>query len=399
VTLAPAPARATGQGGRRFAWVRNRVLFVLVLAALGAAVGLAFVSVAPNRLLSGTGVALSGLLVGWRLALLGPALVLGAAVFMPSARATHAAVALAATLLLAGWVALAGDEATRLSAGGSGIARVSLGGGFWILVLLTWLAAADALQRLKLGAVGSALAHAGVLSPVLALLMSGALDPLSLLKEYANRQDVFQAAGWRHAQIVLATLLPALLLGVPLGIAAARRERFARPLFALLNVIQTVPSIALFGLLIAPLAWLGAALPASGIRGIGLWPAVVALTLYALLPIVHGMASGLKQVPAGALAAAIGMGLTPRQVFWKVELPLALPVLLSGLRVTTVQVVGLAVVAALIGAGGFGALMFQGLFSSALDLVLLGALPVVALAIVVDAGFQLLGRALHGPGG
>jgi osmoprotectant transport system permease protein len=110
------------------------------------------------------------------------------------------------------------------------------------------------------------------------------------------------------------------------------------------------------------------------------------------------MASGLKQVPADALAAAVGMGLTPRQVFWKVELPLALPVLLSGLRVTTVQIVGLAVVAALVGAGGFGALMFQGLFSSALDLVLLGALPVVALAIGVDAGFQLLGRALHGPG-
>jgi osmoprotectant transport system permease protein len=398
VTLAPVPALATGQGGRRFAWVHNRVLFVLVMAALGAAVGLAFVSAAPNRLLSGTGVALPGLLFGWRLALLCPALVLGAAVFMSSTRTTHAAVGLAATLLLAGFVALAGDEATRLSASGSGIARVSLGGGFWALVLLAWLAAADALQRLKLGAVGSALAHVGVLLPLLALLMSGALDELSLLKEYANRQDVFQAAGWRHAQIVLATLLPALLLGVPLGIAAARRERLARPLFALLNIIQTVPSIALFGLLIAPLAWLGAALPASGIRGIGLLPAVIALTLYALLPIVHGMASGLKQVPAGVLAAATGMGLTPPQVFWKVELPLALPVLLSGLRVTTVQVVGLAVVAAWIGAGGFGALMFQGLFSSALDLVLLGALPVVALAIVVDAGFQLLGRALQGPG-
>jgi osmoprotectant transport system permease protein len=399
VTLAPAPALATGQDGRRFAWVHNRVLFVLVLAALGAAGGLAFVSVAPNRLLSGTGVALPELLAGWRLALLGPALVLGAAVCRPSTRTTHAAVALAAALLLAGWVALAGTEATRLSTGGSGIARVSLGGGFWILVLLAWLAAADALQRLKLGGVGLALAHAGVLLPVLALLMSGALDGLSLLKEYANRQDVFRAAGWRHAQIVLATLLPALLLGVPLGIAAARRERLARPLFALLNVIQTVPSIALFGLLIAPLAWLGTALPASGVRGIGLLPAVIALTLYALLPIVHGMASGLKQVPDGVLAAATGMGLTPRQVFWKVEFPLALPVLLSGLRVTTVQVVGLAVVAALIGAGGFGALMFQGLFSSALDLVLLGALPVVALAIAVDAGFQLLGRALHGSGG
>ena len=208
---------------------------------------------------------------------------------------------------------------------------------------------------------------------------------------------MFRAAGLRHLQIVAATLLPALLIGVPLGVAAARSERLAAPLFALLNVIQTLPSIALFALLIAPLSSLAAALPGWGIRGIGLLPAVIALTLYALLPIVHGTAAGLRQVPAAAVAAATGMGMTARQVFWRVAVPLALPVLLSGLRVTTVQVIGLAVVAALIGAGGYGALVFQGLASSALDLVMLGVLPVVALAIVADAGLELLTAALHGP--
>jgi osmoprotectant transport system permease protein len=383
VSFAPVAALANAAQGRAAPWVHNRVLLVLVLLALWAAFGVAFVSVAPNRLLTGTGVVLPALMGGWRWGLLCPAMLLCLAPWLPGSRWLHAAVALAATGLLAGLVAVAGDEAARVAALESPLARVSLGGGFWVLVLLAWLVAADALRRLKLRPAGRALVIAGVLLPVLALLLSGGLDQLSLLKEYANRQDVFHAAGWRHLQLVLTTLVPALLIGVPLGVVAARRERLARPLFALLNVIQTVPSIALFGLLIAPLV-------ALGLRGIGLLPAVIALTLYALLPIVHGTASGLRQVPADALEAATGMGLTPRQRFWQVEVPLALPVLLSGLRVTTVQVVGLAVVAALIGAGGFGALMFQGLFSSALDLVLLGALPVVALAIVVDAGFALL---------
>jgi osmoprotectant transport system permease protein len=274
---------------------------------------------------------------------------------------------------------------------------VSFGGGFWLLALLAGLAAADALQRAALAPGWRTLAHGVLALPSLALLVTGQLDELSLLKEYANRQDVFDAAGLRHLQIVGTTLLAALALGLPLGIAAARREAFARPLFAVLNIVQTVPSIALFALLIAPLSSLATVLPGWGIQGIGLLPAVIALTLYALLPIVHGMAAGLAQVPVAAVEAARGMGMTARQLFRRVELPLALPVLLSGLRVTTVQVIGLAVVAALIGAGGYGALVFQGLASSALDLVLLGVLPVVALALVADTALGLLTLAVQGP--
>jgi len=391
-------ALAIEQGARGFGFVRNRVLCALVVAGVAAALGLAFVTVAPNRLVSGTGITLPGLLVGARALLLLPAAWLMLAVLTPPSRAVHASVTVSGALLLAGLVWLAGDEAAAQSARLASIARVSLGGGFWVLAVLAWLAAADALQRLGLSPAWRALVHAAALLPLAALLGNGAIDQLSLLKEYANRQDVFNAAALRHGQIVAATLLPALLIGVPLGVAAARSERLARPLFAALNVFQTVPSIALFALLIAPLAWLGDALPGWGIRGIGLLPAVIALVLYALLPIVHSTASGLRQVPAGAIESATGMGLTAAQRFWNVEVPLALPVLLSGLRVTTVQVIGLAVVAALIGAGGFGALVFQGLASSALDLVLLGVLPVVALAIAADAGLELLGCSLESPG-
>jgi osmoprotectant transport system permease protein len=392
--------------------IKNRVLAVLVGAGLAAAWGGAFVSVASNRLVSGRGVALDALLTGPWWALLLPAALLVNAVFWPPQRRSQIAVAIAAAGLLAGLLALAGGFATELAQGtrsatgaalaaagqatSSNLARVSLGGGFWALAGLTSLAAADALQRLGGSPAARAAALAALGMPLLALLLAGQLDALSLLKEYSNRAEVFQAAGWRHLQIVGAALLPALLIGLPLGVWAARSDRLARPLFGLLNIIQTLPSIALFGLLIAPLAALAAWLPGWGIAGIGLLPALIALALYALLPVVHGMAAGLRQVPAAVLDAGLGMGLTRRQLFWQVALPLAAPLLVSGLRVTVVQLIGLAVVAALIGAGGFGALVFQGLAGSALDLVLLGVLPVVVMALVADAGLAWLGSVLAG---
>lgn len=396
--MTPAPASALATGPLTPA-VRNRVLLAIVLAGWLAAVGMAFVSVAANRLVSGNGVPLPALMSAGRHALWLPAALLTMAAFMPSSRGVHSVVAVTAALLLAALTWLAGSEAAQQSSALSPLARISLGGGFWVLALMSWLAACDAVQRLGLSATRRTLALACLLLPALLLLASSQLDALSLAKEYENRREVFNAAGQRHLQIVLSALLPALAIGVPLGVAAARSPVFAKPLLATLNIIQTVPSIALFALLIAPLGALAAALPGLGLKGIGLAPAAMALTLYALLPIVHGTSSGLAQVPASAIEAATGIGMTRRQTFWRVRVPLALPVLLSGLRVTTVQVIGLAVVAALIGAGGFGALVFQGLTSSALDLVLLGVLPVLALAMAADAALALLSAAVMSPQG
>jgi len=389
VSLPPGAALVVAPGQHAAPRVRNRVLGVLVLAALPAVGALAFVRVAPNRLVTGEAVTLLGLMSEARHALWLPAAVLMFAVFAPAARWVHATVLVASAGLLAALFWIAGSEAALQSAApASGLARVSLGGGFWLLVVLAGLAAADAAQRLDLAPARRTIALAALLLPLAALLAAGHLDALSLLKEYDNRREAFDAALLRHLQIVLAALLPALAIGVPLGVAAARSPAIAGPLLAALNIIQTVPSIALFALLIAPLA-------ALGLRGIGLLPAAIALTLYALLPIVHGTASGLAQVSAAALEAGRGMGMTAAQLFWRVRVPLALPVLASGLRVTTVQLIGLAVVAALIGAGGFGALVFQGLASSAIDLVMLGVLPVVALAVAADAGFALLAALLR----
>lgn len=373
--------------------VRNRVLLVLAVIGVLAAAGLAFVTHAPNRLVSGEPIALIAAADGAKLLLLVPGIVLVAGAFVPQRRALQAVVAaLAAAFLVALWW-LAGAHAAALAATAPPAARTSLGAGFWALFICATLALIDAARRLSLPPAAGVLFGAAVAAAVAVLGAAGALDELSIVKEYAARRDVFGDALARHLVIVVAALAPTAMMGMPLGVAAHRRKMLAAWLFPLLNVVQTIPSIALFGMLLVPLSGLAAAFPrvaALGISGIGLAPAIIALVLYSLLPIVRNVTEGLAGVSPAAIEAARGMGMTARQIFWRVEFPLALPVLLSGLRVSTVQAIGLAAVAALIGAGGLGALMFEGLFANALDLALLGAVPVILLALTADALLGLL---------
>jgi osmoprotectant transport system permease protein len=371
---------------------RNRVALLLVAASLAAALGLPFLSHAPNRLLSGQPIALASLLVGPRLLVLIPGLLVAASPFLPERRTVQVLAAAGTAALLLAFVWLAGSEAARLAETAPRAARTSLGSAFWVLCGCLGLMLHDQLRRASPSlALRSAIAAVLVLA-IGGLLAEGSLAELSLLREYTAHRDLFAAALLRHAAIVALALLPAVLLGVPLGIAAERRQRVRGVLFPLLNLIQTIPSIALFGLLIAPLSALAAAVPAlgaAGIGGVGVAPAVIALLLYSLLPVARGAAAGLANVPAAAIEAARAIGMTARQVLWRIEMPLALPVILAGLRIAAVQAIGLTAVAALIGAGGFGAIIFQGLFANALDLVLLGIIPMVALALAVDAMFAL----------
>jgi osmoprotectant transport system permease protein len=375
---------------------RHPVLCVLLLAGLAAALGLPFLTQAPNRLVSGVGVSLGEVLGGGHRALaLAPVLLLLAALRAPSERLVRWLTLSGATGLLAGLTWLAGAHARALLSDDLPLGRTSLGSGYWALGVLCGLVAAEALRGWSGNALRSLAGAAGVVAPVAVLVWHGDLGALSLLKEYDNRQDVFDAALQRHLLLVAATLVPSVLVGGPLGVLAARRPALQPALLSVLNLLQTVPSIALFALLMVPLAALATRWPLLaqwGVSGIGVAPAVTALTLYALLPIVRSTMVGLTQIAPSVLDAARGMGMTPRQVFWQVEVPLAWPVWLSGLRVTTVQALGLAMVSALIGAGGFGAVMFQGLLSSAVDLVLLGVVPVVALAVVADALFEVLAQ-------
>jgi osmoprotectant transport system permease protein len=219
---------------------------------------------------------------------------------------------------------------------------------------------------------------------------------VSVLREYANRAVAFWAVGRTHLILAFGSLAAATLVGVPLGIISQRTPALRAPILNVLNAIQTIPSIALFGLLIAPLGWVALNVPgaaALGISGIGTAPALLALFGYALLPVVANTVVGIDGVAPAANDAARGMGMTDGQRLWSVQLPLAFPVILTGIRIVLVQNIGLATIAALIGGGGFGVFVFQGVGQTAMDLVLLGAVPTIALAfaaaIILDAAVEL----------
>jgi osmoprotectant transport system permease protein len=191
-------------------------------------------------------------------------------------------------------------------------------------------------------------------------------------------------------------VLFAVVVGIPLGMLAYRKKAFDRPIFAFVNGVQTIPSLALFGLLIAPLAILSQKYPLLrqiGIRGVGSAPAIIALTLYALLPSTRNTYTSLKTIDPSVVESARGMGMSRFEVLSRIELPLSVPVVLGGLRISMVQAIGNTTVAALIGAGGFGVFVFQGLGQAVSDLILLGTLPVIALAVAADKLFDLVVRA------
>jgi len=379
--------------------IRNQVLLTLVIASVAAVTLSGFVAYAPNRLVSGRPVALSeaaSLPLTIVIALLGALLL--AMCFAAQRRPLHyAGAGLAAALLLLVLFA-AGGAASGLAPGAKPAGRISLGAAFWTLVACAALAVVDALQRLGAGPAARILVVAAIGAGAVGLALAGTFDALSIAREYASRRQLFADALLRHIALVAGSVGPAIVIGFPLGVAAARRPRLQGPLFAILNMLQTIPSIALFGLLIVPLAALATAVPrlaALGVGGIGVAPAIVALVLYALLPVVRNTSAGLASVEAAVVEAGRGMGLTSRQIFWQVELPLALPVLLAGLRIVTVQAIGLAVVAALIGAGGLGTFVFEGLGQYAVDLGLLGALPAIFLALAADFILQTLSAVLR----
>lgn len=369
----------------------NRVLLLLFLLT-AVAVALPFVNFAPNRLISGEGRQLWAIWPQAVWVLTGVGCALLTLCFVPGKKGAVCTLLLAELLvILMLWGA--GKAATDLAVSSTPLARTSLGSGLWLGLALALLACSDAIRRITGHPLWRWLLHIQIAIVPLLLLSSGNFDDLSLLKEYANRQDVFDDALAQHLRLLFGTVVPALAIGVPLGIWCYFSTSRQGPVFTLLNVIQTIPSVALFGLLIAPLAGLVKAFPwlsSFGVAGTGMTPALIALVLYALLPLVRGVVAGLNQVPRDVLESARAMGMSTAQRFLHVQLPLALPVFLRSLRVVMVQTVGMAVIAALIGAGGFGALVFQGLLSSALDLVLLGVIPVIVLAVLIDALFDLV---------
>ena len=191
------------------------------------------------------------------------------------------------------------------------------------------------------------------------------------------------------------SVIAATIIGVPLSIFATRSKYAERPVFFTTNIVQTVPSLALFGILIAPLSALSFAFPVLreiGIRGIGFAPAIIALTIYSLLPIVRNTFVGIRQVDSATIDAGLGMGMSQWHIFRRIQMPLAAPLILEGIRTASVQAVGLTTITALIGAGGLGWFVFRGIGQAAPDLIILGAIPIIALALVVDFIMRMIIR-------
>src|SRR5207302_3999430 len=190
-----------------------------------------------------------------------------------------------------------------------------------------------------------------------------------------NHTEVLELT-WEHISLVGISMLIAVLIGIPLGILITRWPALNKPVLGGANIIQTIPSLALFGFLL-PVPWVGARVGRL---------AVLALTLYALLPLIRNTYTGIRGVDRAVVEAGRAMGMTDRQLLFQVELPLALGVIIAGVRIATVLSVGLATIAAAIGAGGLGEFIFRGLAMVSDQLILAGAVPAAALALVADLG-------------
>ncbi|AOI94539.1 ABC transporter permease [Burkholderia sp. LA-2-3-30-S1-D2] len=367
----------------------DKVGILIGVLTIVAVVGMPFMVLRPNRIAAGTGLSAFAALPAMQGAALAALWVVGAIWAMTGSRP--------AWRLAAGctWLATlayaVGAAATHVVAPDDVLARVSPAAGVWLLLFAWTVLVADALARLAFGPWRRLVALVVAIAAISVPLATGWWDGLSVMREYAVRSDDFWREAIRHVSLAGGSVAAALVAGLPLGIACARVAPVRTVVMPVLNVVQTIPSIAVYGLMMAPLGLLAAHVPlaaALGIRGIGVAPAVLALFLYSLLPIASSVVVGLEQVPPHVTEAARAMGMTRAQRLLRVDLVLALPVILSGVRIVLVQNIGLTAVAALIGGGGFGTFIFQGIGQSAADLVLLGAIPTIALALAAAVVFE-----------
>lgn len=434
----PLPAAQQGRSGRSLEPI------ALLAAGLGlVAVGLPWLEIKPNRIAGGV------LRTLWEWNSLWPCVLVLLWGLVGWARGRLQGLLLGLAVLA--WGLLAGGMAQHYLQAQPDSARASPAAGFWLTILAFYVGYFAAYRR------GGVLSLAP-LPLVLGLLVGlGAFDRLGPLVELASWREEFTEELWRHLALAATAVILSVAVGVPLGVLAARGGGFGWVL-SLVGFLQTIPSLALFGLMLPLLAalsqsvrletvlallligfwalrWLWAmsrglalalALPLtllalilggvwlygllgpdglhvvlnaplaeSGVRGIGAAPALLALTLYALLPVVLNVHTGLHGVPGPAKDAGRGMGMSPAQLFWRVEFPLALPLIVEGIRGAAVLTIGITTVAALIGAGGLGFFVLRGVESGSNDMVLLGALPVIGLALGVDTLLRLAGLGLR----
>jgi len=363
------------------------------VAVTGSVAGIAsllfgWLTLKPSRVAAGTSLPL------WEAAGWLPVLVIGilwitclVAGLFGEGRTRSVILGITATAVFIAVLITTGLAAGHLLEGDGSIARVSLGTGFWLAAGSVYIVIFSARQGLTGQFIWRNLVSFTGMIALILLLITGWFDQLSILQEFYGREERFLQEFRRHVFIFAGSVSAGTVLGILLGIWAARSRRAERPIFFIANITQTIPSLALFGLLIAPLSALSFAFPVLrdfGIRGVGVTPAVIALVIYSLLPIVRNTFIGLRQVDPAAIDAGLGMGMTRGRIFRRIEVPLAAPLVLEGVRTASVQSVGLTAVAALIGAGGLGWFIFRGVGQQAPDLIMVGVVPIILMALAVD---------------
>jgi osmoprotectant transport system permease protein len=433
----------------------------------GLAMLLPWLSLKPNRLLAGQGIGLTEFSTPFGYVTLVLWITVISTAFLPKkVRPWLSSVSVAAALLCAALYIGRGAAELVLETGKN--ARVSPSSGAWLGILAFYISLFGLSRESRFGFVPS-------LAVITGVFFLGTFNGLGPWLEYAQNSDIFSQQFLRHMLLSLFSVALAALLGFPLGVWAVRSRGAGSVILAVVSFLQTVPSVALFGLLLPPLASLGRTMPSlyailftiiflvggvilhrltrlqilsaltllggftggllfsiiifqvstgevislsfknlvadtvtlsvyifqtiideadppifqsylsdAGVRGIGAAPALFALSLYALLPLVINTVVGLNNVPESVKDAARGMGMSERQIFWRAEVPLALPFMFEGLRSSLVLTFGLATIAALISAGGLGFFILRGVEGSVGDLILLGAVPVVVVALLLD---------------
>lgn len=304
-----------------------------------------------------------------------------------------------AAAILALW--RAGAAASAHAAQVGSVARTSLGWAFWLLLFAAYVTIYAATAWLEPGALRVFLTYLPIIGGIV-LALSGALSELAVARELAVNAEGFFSQFQLHLAYVAASASIGLAAGLASGWAAAKRPAAEPIVFGTLNVLQVIPTLAFVGLMNPVLTALSDRIPALlalGVRGVGWTPVVIVLAAYAVYPIARNTHAAIVSLDPAVIDAATGVGMSASRRFFEVELPLALPIIIAGLRVALVQTTAGAIIAGLVGGGGLGTFVFLGASETASDLILLGVLPIVALTFFFDRSVRGLQLALARWGG
>ncbi|NLC03199.1 MAG: ABC transporter permease [Tissierellia bacterium] len=277
-------------------------------------------------------------------------------------------------------------------------ARLSLSSGFYVQIFCIYMIFSTYTKRIVEHKYIKWIGFLSIFAILSYFMFTGALEDLSLIKEYNIKKTQFILNLRIHAMLTLGSVVTGAIIAIPLGFLAYSKKTLEGKIMVPLSIIETIPSLSLFGILLVPLSGLGK-LPffdAIGVSGIGWAPAYIALTLYTLLPIGRNTLTGFYSVEKNIIEAARGMGMSKGQILKKIELPLAFPVIFTGIRIAFIQTIGGAVLAGLVGGGGMGTFVFLGLGEASPDLILLGVLPIVFFTVFLDYILRTFEKTMRG---